>query len=284
MSTESTGRPMTIVPAQKRECTVCRGPISPRDVLHEVCGSAPCRLKYFRDLSERQHGHEERARRAQIVANRASAERETRRIVSEWAARESQSDPSDSPLAIIPYSESPITNFSERRRRAFREHLMRVLSEATRQPSASLEPEANPTDEAPEIQPVLGQICAFCRGWCCRHGGIHAYLSVDTLRRYMAANPGRRPWQVLEDYLSRLANRVVKGSCVYHGPRGCGLPREMRSNICNDFYCGGIHRFRRAVGDLPPARAVFAAETDGHVHAVALMREGRTRLLPLPVV
>jgi hypothetical protein len=250
--------------------------------LHPVCDSQSCRLKYFLDLSECKHGHEERARREQTAANRVAAERATRQIVSDWARVEGQSDLSESPLALIPYAKSPLTNFSERRRRIFRDYLMRVLSEATRPPSDP--PATTPIDAEVPIPEVLGQICAFCRGSCCRHGGMHAYLSADTLRRYMAANPGRRPREVLDDYLSRLGNRVVKGSCVYHGPGGCGLPREMRSNICNDFYCGGIHRFRRAIGDSPPATAILAAESEGSVRAVALMSEGKTRALALPVV
>jgi hypothetical protein len=135
---------------------------------------------------------------------------------------------------------------------------------------------------APEVQAVLGRVCAFCQGWCCRSGGDHAYLTVDTLRRYLAAHPGRRPRDVLADYLGRVGHKTYRGSCVYHGPAGCGLPREMRSDTCNDYYCTGLDRFREAVGDVAPARAAVVSQSDGIVWTAAVIADGETRVVPRP--
>ena len=35
----------------------------------------------------------------------------------------------------------------------------------------------------------------------------------------------------------------MKGSCINHTAKGCGLKREYRSEICNRFYCDDLHDY-----------------------------------------
>jgi hypothetical protein len=49
-----------------------------------------------------------------------------------------------------------------------------------------------------------------------------------------------------------LGERTYENSCVYHQQQGCGLPRELRSDICNSFECeelAELHREARASGE-----------------------------------
>src|SRR5208337_492465 len=85
---------------------------------------------------------------------------------------------------------------------------------------------ASPTSVSPEVQAVLNGACALCRGFCCGSGGDHAYLTVATIRRYMAKHLEQGPEEVLAAYLGRIRNDTVAGSCIFHQSGGCGLPRE----------------------------------------------------------
>jgi hypothetical protein len=97
----------------------------------------------------------------------------------------------------------------------------------------------------------------------------------------MTANPHLRPREVLANYLDRLANRSNQNSCIYHGPQGCFLPRDMRSDTCNRWFCTGANRLRNEIGNEVPAESVVATEADGEVRAAAMIVNGETRLIPL---
>jgi hypothetical protein len=97
----------------------------------------------------------------------------------------------------------------------------------------------------------------------------------------MAANPHLRPREVLENYLDRLANRTNQNSCIYHGPQGCFLPRDMRSDTCNRWFCIGANRLRNEIGAEAPAETVLAREADGELRSAAMIVNGETRLMAL---
>jgi hypothetical protein len=66
-----------------------------------------------------------------------------------------------------------------------------------------------------------------------------------------------RPRDVLAAYLDRLVHRTETHSCVNHGANGCSLPREMRSDTCNDFYCGTLSAWiAKAEAEPGPERAL----------------------------
>lgn len=108
---------------------------------------------------------------------------------------------------------------------------------------------ASPSDTPPLPQPkgfaarVARTACALCRGACCRDGGEHAYLDDQTMARVRRARPDLNARGVLRLYLDRVPEAGYDGSCVFHGEKGCTLDRSIRSDICNDFYCGGLEAF-----------------------------------------
>ncbi len=187
-------------------------------------------------------------------------------------------------LTVIPTLRWRITNLPERRRRAFRDGLNRLISAASAHPAAHApmpEPVVSP---APEIQAVLGRACALCQGFCCRAGGNHAYLTVETIRRYMAEHPDLRPRDVLAAYLGRVGPKTVEKSCVFHGPEGCRLSRDMRSDTCNEFYCGGLNELRSSQNDQEPVRAFFVAMAGATILTAAFCDQNESRVVPLTSV
>ena len=192
--------------------------------------------------------------------------------------------------AVIPSFERRVTNLPDRRRRAFRDFLNRLISEASEsRASSSPSGAARPTDPAPpsarelDLRAVLGKACAICQGYCCGFGGNHAYLTVETMQRYLAEHPDQRPRDVLTAYLSHVGNRTFEGSCVYHQPGGCSLPRAMRADICDYFYCPGLTEFQQGLAGRDRARGFFVSMNDDEIRAAAFCDEDRSRIVDLPL-
>jgi len=190
---------------------------------------------------------------------------------------------------VLPASRARITELPECRRHAFREFVNRLLGVAGAPTAASPSGEAapppapaSPAGPAPEVQAVLNGACALCRGFCCGNGGNHAYLNVETIRLYMAKHPDQRPHDVLAAYLGRIRNDTVAGSCIFHQPGGCGLPREMRSDTCNRFFCKGLTEFQNGLIGRDPARGFFVATEGEAILAAAFCDADGSRLVPLP--
>jgi hypothetical protein len=242
---------------------MCGKHLSLRERALKVCSSATCRIEYLHE-----EGRRLRLRlRAQAEALRAQG-----------GAALGVERPASYPLAVIPSLTAPLVNLAERRRRAFRDRLMELIAEASKHRNTPTQPtplsQAICKTDAPppaEVHALLGAACATCRGHCCATGGVHAYLSVDTIRRFMDANPHLRPRDVLEAYLSRLPNKSLEGSCVYHTNEGCALPREMRSDISLHYFCEPLWELQRTLAEAEERKSFVAAADDHDVVRAAFV-------------
>jgi len=102
------------------------------------------------------------------------------------------------------------------------------------------------------------------------------------MRRYFAEHPGARPRDILALYLSYLPNRNVVESCVYHTRRGCTLPRDIRADICNTWYCGGLWKFRENMAEAKASRGFAVATAGEQVIRHAVIDESGVHELPAP--
>jgi hypothetical protein len=110
---------------------------------------------------------------------------------------------------------------------------------------------------------MVAAACATCRGECCASGGTHAFLRQDSITRVrarLAENGPDNATRILDLYRSHLPLRHYHGSCVYHEERGCALPRDLRSNLCNRYHCGELTQLERVLDDRRPAAYVGAAD------------------------
>ena len=64
---------------------------------------------------------------------------------------------------------------------------------------------------------------------------------------------------VLMLYIRRLPSAGYQGSCVFHGEQGCTLPRSLRSDVCNAYFCAGLDAFITGQDFTTPA-VVLAGE------------------------
>ncbi len=100
----------------------------------------------------------------------------------------------------------------------------------------------------PVLRILSDQVCAVCEGGCCVQGENTAYLTPRTIHRFMDANPTMSPDDVHQAYVDRIPTETVTDSCINQSPTGCALPREMRSDTCNSYYCDGLTNWH----DSPP--------------------------------
>lgn len=139
--------------------------------------------------------------------------------------------------ARLPANEQTPAPLQDERRATFAVNIGAALDRALADPDRPI-PESPDTPASRSA--MIGSACAACRGSCCRHGGDHAFLYPDHFRRYLRDHPGADPQELRAAYVSHLPGVVYHDSCVYHTTAGCALPRDLRSNLCNSFLCGGL--------------------------------------------
>ena len=293
---------------RESRCSVCGRLLTAEQRAERLCAAAECRSARLSEVVA------EGARQS-VIRQRAQEEldRQAHALRAESAAALGVDDAESFPIVITPsfWDAFNARRLPERRRRALRAHVERIVDaalaarETAAPPAPTRAPETSP-DVAPEIAPeiapavvpevaaalgtVLGQACATCQGFCCHRGGEEAYLTVATVSRFMDAHPALGRDAVVEAYAARAGGTTYEQSCVFHRRTGCALPREMRSDTCNDFLCGPLVELQRAVlgagPDAPPPRAFFAATNDGQIEAAAFVdaravRVARRRALPI---
>jgi hypothetical protein len=146
--------------------------------------------------------------------------------------------------------------------------------------------DAHSTRDAQLRDALLGAACATCRGECCTAGGTHAFLRQDSLvrvRAYLSRDGAIVDAQQIEaEYARHLPARHYRGSCVYHTPSGCALPRTLRSNLCNRYLCGGLTQLSRALDASGGDSAYVAAADSVHLRRVALLGPNGARSVARP--
>jgi hypothetical protein len=109
-----------------------------------------------------------------------------------------------------------------------------------------------------------------------------AYLTPETMRRYRAAHPGLTTEEVAGAYMAHVGESHIEGSCVFHQPAGCALPREMRGDVCNNYFCRGQLTLLEALEGGGPRRAFVLASDNAGPRDAAYIDESGVRPVPAP--
>lgn len=156
-------------------------------------------------------------------------------------------------IVLVPHTSKPLSSPSTDRLGALLAHIRHLIQRAVvaaPDPGDFLRPESDYLPEATEAESqAFGVGCRLCRGHCCVAGGTHAFLTISTIRRVFANQPDLSPMQVFEAYTSRIPEKSVEDSCLFHGQFGCTLPRDMRADMCNRFLCRDLQDMRLAMAE-----------------------------------
>lgn len=246
------GRPRSA----ERLCAECGCAIDAR-ALGRTCDHVRCQAKYNSRASDIvRENHEARAAKLRAACGGGDALPDV--------------------VGFLPANERVLLPIGDARRASLRAHLERVAREG--------QDDGHPTPAEPDFlaDPLLGQACALCEGACCVHGAERAYLDARTLARFFAERPEGTAEEAVELYLGHVGAEGYDDSCIYHGPRGCTLPRALRAEVCNSYLCPGI-RTLAAHLRRDRTRALISAGPNRSVVRLAIIDEqaGPTRL-PLP--
>jgi hypothetical protein len=173
--------------------------------------------------------------------------------VSDGVADDDYSEP-----VMVPRSDRALTPTSPERARRLREHLMITLREMKDREHSVSPPRTEPEGFAARVAHAA---CSLCQGWCCKGGGDHAFLDEPTIARVCRERPGLDAHAVARLYAGRVPDVGYEGSCVFHGRQGCTLDRSLRSDVCNSYFCSGLHSFMTG-GDAATPVVVIAGEGD----------------------
>lgn len=253
-------------------CRFCGAKLAPDRVGQDACGALECHDRMI-----------EESGKAILARKRAkhdtiSAEVFDRLgddlVAAEAAAR------GPSVTWMIPAQNEPLEPLPPERLQRFREHLEVIAEFAFKEP----EPDADLTHHeanAPEEEPLVGAACATCQGRCCRdRGGDTALLLPDDFNRYRQRHPGATKQDIIEAYLSHLPELSTRDGCVYQAMTGCALPREMRQDICNSYYCDALRWLRTDFSEKGAEAAVLVAAHKGAPERIAVMQpDGRRELV-----
>jgi hypothetical protein len=160
----------------------------------------------------------------------------------------------DAVPVIVPRSDRALSPTPPERIEKLRERLAAILTRMrTNEPASSVRP--GPDGFAAR---VAASACTLCKGWCCKNGDDDGFLDEATLARVW---PGMTAAAIVHMYVERVPNIGYEGSCIFHGEKGCTLPRDLRSNVCNVYFCGGLQGFIQS-DEKPGPTIVIAGELD----------------------
>lgn len=129
--------------------------------------------------------------------------------------------------------------FIQEVKKAKKDHSTSIISEPFKLGDSPLRGHVQQNDQH------LSSYCGFCRGKCCKSGLInHGFLNAKSLQEIFTFS-GLESIDDLADVIrSHIPPHSFKGGCVFQTSGGCNLPREIRSNTCNEFFCGSALRFK----------------------------------------
>jgi hypothetical protein len=220
-------------------------------------------------------------------------EEERRRLVelrALAAQRQHVADPESYEMMDLPTQRAPVVRLPQRRRAQFRANLESVVERVRRGEADGIampKVAANtywrntpPHAVSAATQQTVVRACTLCKGKCCTGGSDHAWIDVATMRRRIASNPDASTAEIIEPYMAAIGSRTYRDSCIYHGPVGCTLSRELRADICNNYFCEPVARLRC---DAPEAESVKAflvvRDADGRQRGRFVVERGERQVL-----
>lgn len=269
----------SLLKKQNKLCQVCSRPLMAAHWAAGLCANPDCRRAALAERAKKDY--QRRVQQEHLLQAQATGLRD--QVLHRFGIGK----PTSFLLAIVPAAVHRITRLPASRRREFSHYLKSLIDRALLVPMPPVA-ECPPLPEALQaqedrLQAASGNACACCQGSCCRGGAYtQAYLGVETLQRYRASHPAQGPNQILAAYLGFIGKETYEGSCVYQQVDGCSLPRELRADICNTFYCSGLQSFRSKVPTVGPVRGFVVAATDGVMHRAALVHEEQRLMIPVP--
>lgn len=171
-------------------------------------------------------------------------------------------------MAAVASGRTALTTLTPDRIEHYREHVMACAQSALefieQEPTLALKQDMKQEAHDENTDKIIIGLCTLCGGGCCSEGGEKAYITKDTIVRYITTQESVQGSEqpkielnalaITNAYLDKLSSRTHDKSCINHTSTGCCLPTEMRSDTCNNFFCPAI----KTLKETPEKEGVVA--------------------------
>ncbi|PSL12573.1 hypothetical protein [Shimia abyssi] len=145
--------------------------------------------------------------------------------------------------------------------------------------------EAQPTANEGTPPAEFEALCRGCQGNCCTLAvGQKAFIDAKTAKRAALHINEEAAVEVALNYISYLPEKHVQGSCLFHGPDGCALPRQMRSDICTKYACHAAREMLNRIDTHNPDGVLCLAGEGVDFQHAAHVQNGKISAVPLEMV
>ena len=205
----------------------------------------------------RQRNEKSKQRKQYLQGLNAKESKENKQAFKQALSKYSELSEVDVEFVLIPSGNDEHVALTAERVEKYAAHLKCIINEACEYVSATevahdehhdayvrRQKLEQKLERHPQLSVISDKLCAMCKGGCCACGKEHAYHSVFSMRRYMDENPQQSAGEIIECFLSAIATHVIADSCINHTVNGCALPRSMRSDICNAYYCDSLKKYQ----------------------------------------
>ncbi len=176
-------------------------------------------------------------------------------------------------LLTIPSGLTSVSPLTQERISSYTEHIRNLISQTTQHADDAEVPNvihqephvktAQLFSENPALRTISDRLCGMCQGGCCLAGNNHAYLTVITINRCKATHPDFSDEEILDLYLSHLSSETIEGACINQTSSGCALPRDLRSDTCNEYYCDSLLLYQQVQAEKDTLDTVLAIKRSG---------------------
>lgn len=242
----------SVLHSQAQQCRLCRKPLESHCAADKsVCSDPVCQTRAR--IEQAGNIGQDRKRREEAWDRLTRAR--TSEMMSTVATVAGEEDLDKIAHGFTPYIDLPLVPLETRRREVFLAHLEEIIRNSFAETPPIFGDLADDTEVAePEIfneelarqrqseeaddPPALTAACIACQGECCLQANTrNAFLTQASIDYVRWRNPGIEAETILDTYVELLPETSISGSCVYHGPKGCVVPRSWRAQICNTFQC-----------------------------------------------
>lgn len=245
----------------KGKCIVCGRSITDREwQFYRTCDNWKCRnMRWRRQHADRERRNERVRRHNKSFEERVYVLRDRAAVLQGIENQESYTP------ALVPALQRALTRLPDVRRSALSDHLNGLIAEARKEPMVSTDERLFGAENGvvPEMDSlsfsVAENACGTCRGFCCVNGRDHAYLTVETINHCWENYPQLEAHDVHSVFLSHIKEWTFENSCIFHSQNGCSLPRELRSNTCNEFGCHQLNQLLKRMQRVKSHQTFYIA-------------------------
>ena len=219
----------------RHNCEFCGMPLNPHQAVSSgICTKPLCHAKKIEQV-----GTALLARKRKENAERRAAMFEKMAPEIARGAEALGVEPDAVVKGLVPAQEPVNAPLPAERRALIEAHLRLITARAFTEEPGEIAMDVRIANEQ-DMHGVFETGCTACKGSCCAIGGNTGNLMDSDIHLYRQRHPEATEDDIVSVYLDHVPEVTTVDGCVYQGETGCALPRTLRSEQCNSFYCRGM--------------------------------------------